>query len=148
MTCDKAEELLNALVDGELDALDEQRLQKHLESCPRCRAELRRLEQLEGIMARVTLPQLADREWEKHWASLYNRLERGVGYTLAGLGALVLLGYGLYRFTNEWLSDTSVPVVFKVGVCLLIGGLLVLAVSTIREKIVTYRHDRYKEIVR
>lgn len=148
MTCDKAEELLNALVDGEVEGPDEHRLRTHLETCARCRAELRRLEQLEGIMTRVTLPRLADREWEKHWDCLYNKLERSVGYTLAGLGALVLLGYGLYLFSIEWLSDTSVPVVFKMGICLLVAGLLILMVSTAREKILTHRHDRYKEIVR
>jgi predicted anti-sigma-YlaC factor YlaD len=148
MTCKKAEELLNALVDGELEKPDEQRLRSHLESCARCREELRKLEQLEGIMTRVTLPRLADREWEKHWECLYNRLERGVGYMLAGLGALVLLGYGLYLFSSEWLSDASVPVVLKMGVCLLAVGLLILMVSTVREKVLTHRHDRYKEILR
>ena len=99
-------------------------------------------------MTRFTLPRLADREWEKHWERLYNRLERTVGYTLAGLGALVLMVYGLYLFSSEWLGDASVPSVLKVGVCLFVGGLLILLVSTIREKVLTYRHDRYKEIIR
>ncbi|NVN87688.1 MAG: anti-sigma factor [Rhodopseudomonas sp.] len=41
MTCDEAEILLHALLDGELDASHSREVEAHLETCPRCAAQLR-----------------------------------------------------------------------------------------------------------
>jgi anti-sigma factor RsiW len=41
MTCDEAEILLQALIDGELDAGHARDVENHVESCPRCAAMLR-----------------------------------------------------------------------------------------------------------
>ena len=40
MTCDEAEILLHALIDGELDAGHAREVEDHIASCPRCAAEL------------------------------------------------------------------------------------------------------------
>ncbi len=148
MNCAKATELISALVDAELSPDQEKELKAHLETCPRCRQEYVELERLEEMMSKIALPELSEDVWEEHWESLYNRLERGIGYLLAGLGAAVVLSYGLYSLLKDWLSDPSVPIAFRAGVSLLCAGLLILVISTAREKILTCRHERYKEIVR
>ena len=38
MTCDEAEVLLNALIDGELDAGHAREIEQHIAGCPRCGA--------------------------------------------------------------------------------------------------------------
>ncbi len=43
MTCDEAEVLLHALIDGELDAGHAREVEDHIAGCPRCAAALRRL---------------------------------------------------------------------------------------------------------
>ena len=43
MTCDEAEILLHALIDGELDAGHAREVEKHVAGCPRCAAALQRL---------------------------------------------------------------------------------------------------------
>ena len=43
MTCAEAEILLHALLDGELDAGHAREVETHLETCPRCAAQLRRV---------------------------------------------------------------------------------------------------------
>ncbi len=40
MTCDEAEILLHALIDGELDAGHAREVENHIKDCPRCAAEL------------------------------------------------------------------------------------------------------------
>src|SRR3954454_22539519 len=41
MTCDEAEILLHALLDGELDAGHAREIEEHIATCPRCAAQLR-----------------------------------------------------------------------------------------------------------
>ena len=41
MTCDEAEILLHALIDGELDAGHAREVESHVAGCPRCAALLR-----------------------------------------------------------------------------------------------------------
>ena len=43
MTCEEAEILLHALIDGELDAGHAREVEGHLAGCPSCAAALRRL---------------------------------------------------------------------------------------------------------
>ena len=38
MTCDEAEVLLHALIDGELDAGHAREVESHIAGCPRCAA--------------------------------------------------------------------------------------------------------------
>ena len=40
MTCDEAEILLHALIDGELDAGHAREVEDHIAGCPRCAAQL------------------------------------------------------------------------------------------------------------
>jgi len=40
MTCDEAEILLHALIDGELDAGHAREVEDHIAGCPRCAAAL------------------------------------------------------------------------------------------------------------
>src|SRR6201985_357471 len=51
MTCDEAEVLLNALLDGELDAGHAREVEQHVASCPRCTATLAAYRQMSGAVA-------------------------------------------------------------------------------------------------
>ncbi|MBN1424306.1 zf-HC2 domain-containing protein [Candidatus Fermentibacteria bacterium] len=148
MTCDAASVLLSGLLDGQLTVEQREELLAHLDHCPRCSRELAELRHLEGLMKRVSLPRLSDEAWDAHWNQLYNRLERSAGYVVAGLGAILLLCYGAWELCRDWLSRADVPLVLRGGCTLLALGFIVLTVSTVREKMLTYRYDRYKEIRR
>ena len=50
MTCDDAEILLHALIDGELDASHAREVEAHIETCPRCAAELAAFRQMRETM--------------------------------------------------------------------------------------------------
>src|ERR1700750_2708298 len=51
MTCDEAEVLLNALIDGELDAGHAREVEQHVATCPRCTATLAAYRQMSGAAA-------------------------------------------------------------------------------------------------
>ena len=51
MTCDEAEILLHALVDGELDAGHISEIEAHVATCPRCIAELAAIQQMHDAIA-------------------------------------------------------------------------------------------------
>src|ERR1700744_2597742 len=48
MTCDEAEVLLNALLDGELDAGHAREVEQHVATCPRCTSTLAAYRQMSG----------------------------------------------------------------------------------------------------
>src|SRR5712672_2513 len=51
MTCDEAEVLLHALIDGELDAGHAREVESHLAGCPRCAAALRDYREMSKAIA-------------------------------------------------------------------------------------------------
>jgi anti-sigma factor RsiW len=51
MTCDEAEVLLNALIDGELDAGHAREVEQHVATCSRCIATLAAYRQMSGAVA-------------------------------------------------------------------------------------------------
>jgi anti-sigma factor RsiW len=55
MTCDEAEILLHALVDGELDAGHISEVEAHVATCPRCTAELATIREMHEAIARADL---------------------------------------------------------------------------------------------
>jgi anti-sigma factor RsiW len=51
MTCDEAEVLLNALIDGELDAGHAREVEQHVATCPRCTATLAAYRQMSDAVS-------------------------------------------------------------------------------------------------
>jgi anti-sigma factor RsiW len=55
MTCDEAEILLHALLDGELDAGHAREVENHIANCPRCAAQLRAWREMSKYVAKTDL---------------------------------------------------------------------------------------------
>ena len=55
MTCDDAEILLHALIDGELDASHAREVEAHIETCSRCTTELTAYRRMREAMAKADL---------------------------------------------------------------------------------------------
>ena len=53
MTCDEAQNLINAQIDGEISASDSERLREHLASCETCPRALRDITATDGILQNV-----------------------------------------------------------------------------------------------
>ena len=145
---ERLEGLMMAALDGEIAAGDRAEFDAALDTDPELRAEWQRLQNLQEVtrMTRIETP--SDALWGGYWESVYNRLERGLGWALAGAGALVLSLYGLWTFLDSLWADSTLPIFVKLAIFSLVAGLLVLGFSAAREKLFTHRHDPYKEIQR
>ena len=86
--------------------------------------------------------------WDEYWENVYNRIERGLGWILFSLGAIILLSYGAYELLKEFFLNPKEPLIEKVGLGLLIVGFIVVFVSVLREKLMVRKIDKYRRIKR
>ena len=85
----------------------------------------------------------------KYWSRVYNRLERGLGWILISIGAMILLFYGGFKAVENLIKDPTVAIFLKVAILVLLAGIVILFVSVVRERIFIYKKDKYaKEVKR
>ena len=125
-----------------------QQLDALLATDPALAAEWRQLNQLKELTEMSMISNPPEEQWGIYWRSVYNRLERGLGWILVSLGATVLITYGLWEAVNELLADTETPGFIKLAVLALATGSVMLLISVIREKVFVRRNDPYKEVKR
>ncbi len=140
--------LLSAYVDGELDPEAAAEVERRLEDDPEARslvADLRRLKTLAGTM-RIRDPR--PEEWERFWASHYNRVERSLGWLLLAVGGLLVAAWAGYSVVAAIWSSPDLPTIVRWGALAGVAGLLVLLVSVVRERLHRRRTTRYRDVIR
>jgi predicted anti-sigma-YlaC factor YlaD len=142
----KLKELISSYFDGELDKEKKKLAEEHLKECSECREEFEGMNEFEEVMGKMEFKKPAREVWEIYWTSVYNRLERRIGWILLSLGAMILLFFGGYKAIEGIIQDPTTPLILKVGIIALLGGLVVLLVSIIRERIFVRKRERYKEV--
>lgn len=145
MSKDKRE-MLAGYVDGELPENERLAFEKELADNPELRAELEEFMKLKELTGILTYADLPDEVWENYWQSLYKKLERGFGWILFSIGAIVLLFFGLFQFLSELYYSPTTPIIVKISVTALLLGAIILLVSFSRERLFAYKRDRYKEV--
>jgi predicted anti-sigma-YlaC factor YlaD len=146
MEHDKIKELISSYVDNELDQEQRSLVEAHLEQCPECRREYREMVKFEEVMDKMTLKQPPREAWKTYSESVYNRVERGIGWILLSIGAMILLFTGGYQVVKGFIQDPSIPLIMKVGIVAGLGGVAILLVSLVRERLFVSKRERYKEI--
>jgi predicted anti-sigma-YlaC factor YlaD len=137
-----------AYLDGEMEPADRARFEEHTAACARCRAEIERLRGVKEVTSRMKLADLGEREWELYWGRVYNRLERGAGWVLLSVGAVVILSFGAFKaFEGLW-NDHSLPLVVRLGIGCALLGFVVLFVSVARERLYAWARDPYRRVKR
>ncbi len=147
-SCKAYQTLLVKYVDDALTPEEQRRLEEHVQQCPACRHDLKEFEKIKGVKPVMKKRFLPDMLWEEYWNHLYNRLERGIAWILISLGAIILLGMGVFHFVTEVLEASDLSTLEKAGILALTAGFVVLFVSVVREKLMIRKHDKYKEILR
>ncbi len=145
---DKMRKLLAGYVDGELTEEERAAFERELENNAELQAELEEFRKLKEVTGMVRYADLPDEVWENYWHSLYRRIERGVGWILFSLGAILMLGFGLYHVLSEFYRNPEISVLLKIGVTTLGGGVVILLVSFIRERLFAFYRDRYREVMK
>ena len=148
MTCQEYKDLMMAYLDNELDDEPRQAFEQHLATCPECAKELKEFEKLKQLTDSVTLMEPEDRIWQQYWGNVYNRIERNLGWILFSVAAILLIIYGGFKLIEEIIKDQTVGVLLKAALLTLIGGLAILFVSVLRERVHFWNKDRYKDVRR
>ena len=148
MTCPDYKGLMMGYLDNELNEHQKKRFTEHLDQCLDCKKELAEFKDLKQLADEVALTEPQDELWQQYWKNIYNRFERTLGWILLSVAAIILLIYGGFKLIEEIIQDPTVDVVLKVGLVALIGGLAILFVSVLRERLYLRKKDPYKDIRR
>ncbi len=145
---ERAHQLMMAALDGEISKEERRELDRLLKGDAELRTEWKRFSRVKEVTSAMTYREPPDDLWDDYWTGVYNQTERGLGWILTSLGAIVLFGYGAWELTGAILADTDAPMFLKIAIFSVLVGLVVLLVSVIREKLFTRRHERYKGVKR
>ncbi len=141
-------EMIAGYVDGELTEAERSDFEQELAVNPQLQAELEEFRKLKEVTSIMRYADLPLEVWENYWQSLYRKLERGFGWIFFSIGAIILLGFGAWELFYKIFTDPASPWYVKIGLPILLLGLVILVVSMGRERLFAYRRDRYKEIIR
>jgi predicted anti-sigma-YlaC factor YlaD len=148
MTCQDHKDLMMAYLDNELDDEQKRAFEGHLASCPECTRDMEEFKKLKQMTDGVAFVEPEDRIWDQYWSNVYNRMERGAGWILFSMAAIALLLYGGFELIETIIKDPAVGVLMKVGLLALLGGLAILFVSVLRERVYFWSKDRYRDVRR
>jgi len=147
MNCEEFRALITARVDGELPPDRQRLLDEHLAGCESCRRELADMAKLKEELNMIRFAEPTDAELKRYWSSVYNRLERGIGWILISVGTIVLLCFGGFKLVEQLVRDPAVAWWVKGGVLALVFGLAILFVSLLRERLAVRKSDKYSREV-
>ncbi|UCG59208.1 MAG: zf-HC2 domain-containing protein [Phycisphaerales bacterium] len=148
MTCQDHKDLMMAYLDDELDQQQKRAFEEHLASCAECARQLDEFRRLKQLTDSVSFIEPEDRIWQQYWDNVYNRVERGLGWILFSMAAILLAIYGGFKLIETIVTDPDVGALLKVALLVLIGGLAILFVSLLRERLYFWGKDRYKDVRR
>ena len=146
MEHDKLKELISSYFDGELDAGQKRLVHDHLRTCEECKREFDEMARFEEVMGKMAFKKPPEEAWKTYWSSVYNRMERQIGWILFSIGAIIIFFFAGYHLLRGIIEDVNTPLVLKVGILAVLGGIVVLFVSVLRERIFVNKRERYKEI--
>ncbi len=144
----KIKKLISSYHDNDLSEEQKRTIEEHAEQCEECRRELEEMGKFEEVMQKMELKQPPKEMWQVYWTSVYNRMERKIGWILLSIGAIIMLFFGGYKAIEGILEDPSIPLIVKAGILAGLGGLVILLVSVGRERIFVRKRERYKEVVK
>ena len=140
--------LMMGALDGELNAEEQKEFDSMLAADKNLQKEFTKYKKLKEATSTMKLKSPTPEVWDRYWGDVYNRFERGIGWSLFSVGAAILFTFFGFKIIEAVINDPSLAFIAKVGILLTIGGLAVLFVSVAREKFFTRKHDPYKEIQR
>ncbi len=144
MACGRFKELMMASLDGEISAEDRAELESHLAECADCKREFDELSELSELVGEIELPRPSQEDMMKYWPSVYAKIERGAGWGLVVIGALIWVAYGVFLF----ITDPTIGSMTKFLIALPVVGVLMLLISVVRERVNVSKTERYKEVER
>ncbi|MEY4642328.1 MAG: hypothetical protein RLZZ227_2322 [Pseudomonadota bacterium] len=143
--CAAIGEELSGLLDGELTQQQSQRVQVHLDSCEACRRLLADLRNMKQQLRQLSYP-VSDEAMllalEKDLVAS-GAMTLGWIFLMIGAAVAVVAGtIGLFMF----FAAPDVPILVKLFNGLLVLGGIALFVSVARQRLLTYKKDKYRQV--
>lgn len=134
--------LLSGFVDGELTQQQRQFVSLHCNNCETCREELARLQEVRERVGNATLSEVGEDKWRETMDDSTVQITRGIGWLIFIIGMLAIAGAGLmaFIFTND--MSIGMKLIF-VGIY---GGLALLLISVLRQRLIERKTDKYKDV--
>lgn len=145
---ERIRQLMMSGLDEELSAEELKELENVLRANPALRDEWSRLLRVKEVTKSMRLRRPPDKVFDDYRMSVYSRLERGIGWILLSIGAIVLLSYAAWEGVQALIADAAMPWFIKGAILAATIGLVVLFVAVVREKVFMRARDPYKEIQR
>lgn len=142
--CEQIQALLSGYVDDELKREDFAQVEAHLRTCADCRKELENLQTLVTASAALAIAEPPEEIWDDFLDNVYNRIERRTGWTVFLLGLSLIAALGVYSFVVlPWATPG-----IKIATAAPIGGIGILFISVLRERIAIAKTDKYSRDVK
>jgi hypothetical protein len=138
--------LVSSYLDGLLNDKQTELVENHLSDCRECQQEFEELNQLEEVLNQMKLKKPSKDIWEAYWSSVYNRLERKIGWVVLSIGLIILIGIGAYPAIKNLILNPETPLILKIGALIFGAGGIIVFVSILREQLFFRKRERYKEV--
>jgi len=135
-------ELLSGYIDGELTQQQRQRVAIHCSDCAVCASELDELGKLRAEIGAAKLSEYGEDKWRESMSDTSVRSSRGIGWFLLIGGVLLAGGIGVFGFV----TDPDVEWYVKLITGAIYGGLALLFISVLRQRLVEQKSDKYKDV--
>jgi len=136
------DEQLSGYLDGELTQQQRQRVSLHCEKCESCRRKLDELTELRRRVGQARLSAVGEDKWREKMDEAGDNVIRGLGWILLIGGLLLISGAGLLAFIN----DDSISAFYKFSVSAIYGGLAILFLYVLRQRLRERKTDKYKDV--
>jgi predicted anti-sigma-YlaC factor YlaD len=135
-------DLLSGYIDGELTQQQRQWVTLHCENCRECRENLESLRAVRERVAGAGLSEIGEDKWRETMEDSGVQTTRGIGWLLFISGLLVLGAIGLVGF----LFSDEIPLGIKLLLIAVYGGLGLLLISVLRQRLIERKKDKYKDV--
>ena len=136
-------EMLSGFIDGELTQQGQQRVQLHLEDCTNCRADFAELKAVRDRIRTARLNDVDHNRWRETMEDTGVSTSRGIGWLLVIGGIILAIGVAIVEFVT---SASSMPLIAKLIIGGVYGGILLLFVSVLRQRLIERKTDKYKDV--
>ena len=140
--------LLGKALEGQLEKSEEQEVRELLQRRPELASEFHSLKAIQEVTMGMQFTKPPEETWDRYWAGVYARMERGLAWALISIGAAVVIAFAGYHAVLAFLANTTTPLVVKIALAALVLGGAILLVSVVREKFVLRKTDKYREVIR
>ena len=142
-TCPFDEEMISGYLDGALPQVQAQKVRLYVEDCEACRALLEELRTLRETAMSTRFNGPADDEWPELPQTRPGRLSRTMGWVMILAWLVAITGLALWHFFTD--AHSPLEILLMLG---LPGGLLLLFISVLMDRLRDLKTDRYSGVHR